>query len=141
MRDRLNARVKHREMFRPFAVSVLEEHREDWFEDSFYAPTMEAVFVVREEKRAKIPAAVHVDQTCRIQSVVRESQPFYWEVIDQFRKQTGVPLIINTSFNDCEPIVCTQEDAFHCFTQCEMDHLVIGKKVFSRQTAVVSQTG
>lgn len=133
MRDRLNARVKHRELFRPFAASVLEEYREEWFDDSFYAPTMEAVFPVKGSKRGKIPAVVHVDDTCRIQSVERQTQPFYWNVIEQFRKITNVPLIINTSFNDSEPIVCTAEDAIRCFTHCEMDYLVIGTTVLSRE--------
>lgn len=137
MRDRLNARVKHRELFRPFAASVLEEHREEWFDQSFFAPTMEAVFPVREAKRGKIAAVVHVDDSCRIQSVVKQTQPFYWNLIEQFRKITGVPMLINTSFNDCEPIVCTETDAFRCFAQCEMDHLVIGNRVYSRGEQVL----
>ncbi len=136
MRDRLNARVKHRELFRPFAASVLEEFREEWFDNSFYSPTMEAVFQVAKSKQGKIPAVVHADQSCRIQSVDKATQPFFWGLIDAFRKVTGVPMLINTSFNDCEPVVCTEEDATRCFNQCEMDYLVINQTVYSRGSAL-----
>lgn len=137
MRDRLNARVKHRELFRPFAASVLEEFREEWFQDSFYSPSMEAVFKVVESKSGKVPAVVHADHSCRIQSVERETQPFYWALIDAFRKISGVPMVINTSFNDCEPIVCSELDAVRCFKQCEMDHLVIGQTVYTRSNSAL----
>jgi carbamoyltransferase len=140
MRDRLNDRVKHRETFRPFAASVLYEYQDEWFENAFYAPTMEAVFQVRENHRAKIAGVVHVDQSCRIQSVTKESQPFYWNLIDAFRKQTGVPMLINTSFNDSEPIVCTQNDAIKCFKSCDMDHLVLGRRIFSRVRDAIALT-
>lgn len=133
MKDKLNERVKHRETFRPFAASVLEEHQNEWFKDSFYCPTMEAVFEVKEKKRKEIPAVVHVDNTCRIQSVRKDTQPFYWQLIEAFRKKTGVPMLLNTSFNDCEPIVCTKEDALKCFFNCDMDYLVFGETVFTRK--------
>ncbi len=132
MRDRLNERVKHRESFRPFAASVLWEYQEEWFENSFFSPSMEAVFPVKELNRPKISGVVHVDHSCRIQSVVRDTQPFFWDLIEAFRKKTGVPMLINTSFNDSEPVVCTPQDALNCFANCDMDHLVLGLRVFSR---------
>ena len=140
MKDKLNHRVKHRETFRPFAASVLWEHQEAWFNDSFFCPSMEAVFIVNESCQQRIPGVVHVDKTCRIQSVVRDTQPFYWQLIEAFRKKTGVPMLINTSFNDCEPIVCTEKDAWECFNNTELDHLVIGSRVFSRVRAPVALT-
>jgi len=88
---------------------------------------------VKPEKRALIPAVVHADHTCRIQSVVRDYQPFFWSLIEAYRKLTGVPMILNTSFNDCEPIVCTQEDALACFKNCEMDILVLSDRVLTRR--------
>ena len=88
MKDRLNHRVKHREAFRPFAASVLWEQQESWFENSFYSPTMEAVFTVKEKSKKKIPAVVHVDGTCRIQSVRKDIQPFYWKLIEAFHEKT-----------------------------------------------------
>jgi carbamoyltransferase len=140
MRDRLNDRIKHRESFRPFAASVMEEHQEEWFENPFTSTSMEAVFVVRENQRSRIPGVVHVDQTCRVQSVQKETQPFYWKLLDAFRKRTGIPLLINTSFNDCEPIVCNLIDATQCFMSCDMDHLVLGSIGFSRVRQPVALT-
>ncbi len=141
MKDRLNERVKHRELFRPFAASVLWEHQSDWFKNSFFSPAMEAVFEVQEKVRNRIPAVVHVDNTCRIQSVIRGTQPFFWGLIEQFRRKTGVPLLLNTSFNDCEPIVASPKDALDCFANCEMDHVVIGNRVISRLLAKTALTG
>lgn len=133
MKDKLNARVKHRESFRPFAASVLEEYQAEWFEDVFYSPTMEAVFQVKSEKQDQIPSVVHADNSCRIQSVSKTSQPFYWKLIDIFRQKTNVPMLINTSFNDCEPIVCTSQDAVRCFLNSDLDYLVLGERVFSKK--------
>lgn len=138
MRERLNHRVKHREPFRPFAASVLWEYQKKWFKGSFHCPSMEAVFEVEESVRNKIPAVVHVDNSCRVQSVRKETQPFYWLLIEAFRKKSGVPLLLNTSFNDNEPIVCSPADALRCFQQTEMDHLVIGRKSFSRARSAVA---
>jgi carbamoyltransferase len=135
MRERLNTRVKHRETFRPFAASVQAEHQSRWFKDVFDCHAMEGVFEVRENVRSQIAAVVHVDNSCRIQTVRRETQPFFWELLDAFRKLTGVPMLINTSFNDNEPIVCTVDDAIRCFQRSDLDHLVIGLKVFSKSTA------
>jgi carbamoyltransferase len=133
MRDQLNARVKHREAFRPFAAFIMFEHQNAWLEHSFYAPTMEAVFKVRSDKQALIPAVVHYDQSCRIQSVRKEIQPFIWSLLDLFHKKTGVPMLINTSFNDSEPVVCTEDDALSCFLHCDMDHVVFDNRVISKK--------
>lgn len=130
MKDKLNARVKHREAFRPFAASVLHEHQHDWFVNSFFCPTMEAVFEVKQPSR--IPAVVHVDNTCRIQSITRDTQPFYWDLVEAFRKKTGVPMLLNTSFNDCEPIVCTEADVWNCFANTELDVIIIGSKAYTK---------
>ncbi|MFM8269601.1 MAG: carbamoyltransferase [Pseudomonadota bacterium] len=138
MKDRLNARVKHRESFRPFAASVLMEHQGQWFENSFYAPTMEAVFPVRPSMRQKIAGVVHADGSCRIQSVNQKLQPFYWNLIEAFRKQTGVPMLINTSFNDSEPIVLTDEDAIRCFLTTEMDYLLLENRLFIKKAQSIS---
>jgi carbamoyltransferase len=132
MRDQLNARVKHREAFRPFAAFVMWEHQQEWFEHSFYAPTMEAVFKVRPEKRGRIPAVVHYDDSCRIQSVRKDVQPFVWSMLQAFYQQTGVPLLINTSFNDSEPVVCSEDDALSCFLHCDMDHIVFDNRIVSK---------
>lgn len=126
MKEKLNARVKHRESFRPFAASVLEEYQDQWFEEAFYSPTMEAVFPVKGGKKKQIPGVVHNDGSCRIQSVRKSLQPFYWSLIEAFRKKTGIPMLINTSFNDCEPIVKDADDALRCFENCDMDILVVG---------------
>ena len=141
MKEKLNSRVKHRESFRPFAASVLEENQQEWFEKVFFSPTMEAVFQVKKEKRSKIPSVVHADNSCRIQSVSKETQPFYWKLIESFRKKTGVPMLINTSFNDCEPIVCSAEDAVRCFLGSEMDHLIIGSQAFSKRSLQLKKVG
>jgi carbamoyltransferase len=140
MKDRLNARVKHRESFRPFAASVLMEYQNQWFENSFHAPTMEAVFPVRSSMKSKIAGVVHVDGSCRIQSVSHNSQPFYWDLIEAFRKKTGVPMLINTSFNDSEPIVLSNEDAIRCFMTTEMDYLLLENRLFSKKAAAIALT-
>ncbi|MBI4404902.1 MAG: carbamoyltransferase [Deltaproteobacteria bacterium] len=132
MKDRLNERVKHRESFRPFAASVLWEHQQKWFHNSFYVPSMEAVFEVSESVRSRVPAIVHADNSCRIQSIVQHTQPFFWSLLECFRKRTGIPMLINTSFNDGEPIVCTEKDAIDCFLNCDMDALVIGNQTYLR---------
>ncbi len=126
MKDTLNARVKRRESFRPFAPSILEEHVAEWFENTYPSPFMLLVYKFKEDKRALVPAVCHVDQTGRLQTVSREIQPRYWEIIDEFRKITGVPILLNTSFNEDEPMVCSPEDAVECFQSTHMDVLVMG---------------
>lgn len=126
MKDILNARIKRRESFRPFAPAILEEATADYFEQTEPDPFMSRVYKVREERRASIPTAVHVDGTGRLQTVRRSTNPRYWAVIDAFRRRTGVPIVINTSFNENEPIVHRPSEAIDCFLRTKMDVLVLG---------------
>ncbi len=132
IKDTLNRRIKHRESFRPFAPSVLEEYVDAYFEDAFASPFMQMVFKVRPEQRAKIPAIRHVDQTGRVQSVSKSVNPKFWRLIEAFRQRTGIPLLLNTSFNESEPIVCSPQDALHCFATTKMDALVLGNFLLLR---------
>ena len=126
MKDILNARIKHREPFRPFAPSVLLEATGDYFDQSYPDPFMLKVYGVRPEKRATIPAVTHVDGTGRLQTVERATSPRYWQLIKAFEGLTGVPVILNTSFNENEPIVCRPREAIDCFLRTRMDALAIG---------------
>lgn len=126
IREVINARIKHREPFRPFAPAVLAEHAADYFEISQPDPFMTLAPRVKPDKVDVIPAAVHVDGTGRIQTVERASNPRYYGVIEEFMKLTGVPVILNTSFNKQEPIVARPEEAISCFLRTEMDTLVLG---------------
>jgi len=132
IKDVLNLRIKHRESFRPFAPSVQEEYLNEYFEDAFESPFMLMVFKVRPEHRPKIPAIKHVDQTGRVQSVSKTTNPKFWNLIEAFRRRTGIPLLLNTSFNENEPIVCSPQDALHCFATTQMDALVLGNLLLSR---------
>jgi carbamoyltransferase len=132
MKDRLNARVKGRESFRPFAPAILREHFSEWFDALRPNPFMVFVQRVRREKAAGIPAVLHVDGTARVQAVDREQSPLFWRLIETFRRRTGVPLVLNTSFNENEPIVCTPEQALACFLRTGMDVLAMGPFVISR---------
>ncbi len=128
MKDILNHRVKSREPFRPFAPSVLEEKAGEYFEmDCPTSPYMLKVFPVREEKRDLIPAVTHRDGTARVQTVSKASNPRYWAVINEFGNQTGIPMVLNTSFNENEPIVCTPEEAVNCYLKTRIDVLVLGR--------------
>jgi carbamoyltransferase len=127
MKDILNARVKHREPFRPYGVSVLRERVGEFFEPDRDSPFMLQVARAHEQVRARIPAVVHANGTTRLQTVTREQNGVYYDLIAAFAAATGVPMVINTSFNDKdEPIVCTPEDAVRCFLGTELDALVIG---------------
>ena len=127
MKDTLNQRVKHREGFRPFAPSVLAEAADEYFEGAVSSPFMLLVFPVRAAQRARVPAITHVDGTARVQTVTRETDPLYYRLIEAFQRRTGVPVLLNTSFNvRGEPIVCTPEDAVRCFRGTEMDYLALG---------------
>ncbi|MDA1349457.1 MAG: carbamoyltransferase, partial [Chloroflexi bacterium] len=126
MRDILNQRIKIRETFRPFAPSVLAEAAGDFFENGRRSPYMLLTDKVRAEKRDLIPAVVHVDGTSRLQTVTKDSNPRYWRLIKEFSILTGVPMVLNTSFNENEPIVCTPEEALGCFLRTKMDTLVLG---------------
>ncbi|HMC73205.1 MAG TPA: carbamoyltransferase C-terminal domain-containing protein [Terriglobales bacterium] len=126
MKDVLNARIKHREWFRPFAPSILAEHQHEFFEHDHPSPFMLHVYKIRPEKRSKLCAVNHVDDTGRLQSVAREENPLFYDLISTFRKKTGTPVVLNTSFNENEPIVCAPQEAIDCFSRTRMDVLAIG---------------
>lgn len=126
MKEILNERIKKREPFRPFAPSILEERTGDYFEQTHPAPTMLMVYQIRPERRDEIPAVTHVDGTGRLQTVSKEVNSRYYELISEFNKLTGVPVLLNTSFNENEPIVCTPRDAIECFLKTRLDVLYLG---------------
>lgn len=133
MKDVLNARIKHREPFRPFAPAVLEEATGEWFTNDHPSPFMLLTYPVRSEKRDRIPAPTHVDGTGRLQTVRREQNPRYYDLISAFAKRTGVPVLLNTSFNENEPICCTPEEAVETFLRTRMDVLVLGDHYVEKQ--------
>jgi carbamoyltransferase len=135
MKDLLNARIKRREPFRPFAPSVLEERAADYFEGCAPDPFMVTVYPIRPAMRERIPAVAHVDGTGRLQTVSRRSNPRYWGLIKAFEDLTGVPVVLNTSFNENEPIVNTPQEALSCFLRVGMDTLVLGDWVLERPGA------
>ncbi|HKW16657.1 MAG TPA: carbamoyltransferase C-terminal domain-containing protein [Terriglobales bacterium] len=126
MKDVLNARIKRREWFRPFAPSVLEERQAEYFEHDHPSPFMLHVYKIRAEKREQLCAVNHVDNTGRLQTVARDENPLYYDLIRAFERETGIPVILNTSFNENEPIVCTPSDAIECFQRTHMDAIAIG---------------
>ena len=153
MQKRLNLKIKYREGFRPFAPSVLAEDAADYFDLAVASPYMLLVAPIREERRTRepagysnlpmyerlyhlrsdLPAITHVDYSARIQTVHRETNPRYWQLISAFKALTGCGLVVNTSFNvRGEPIVCTPEDAYQCFMRTEMDYLVVGNDLFAK---------
>jgi carbamoyltransferase len=132
MKDVLNARIKHREPFRPFAPSVLADEVGDWFEDDYPSPFMVLVYKTRRDKRNLLAAVNHVDDTGRLQTVTAEVNPRYYRLIDTVRELTGVPVVLNTSFNENEPIVCSPEEAIACFVETGMDVLVLGNRIVER---------
>jgi carbamoyltransferase len=132
MRDIINLRIKFRERFRPFAPSILEEQVGEWFEVDEPAPYMEKVFSIRPERREIIPAVTHVDGSGRLQSVSRRTNPLYHQLISRFFEKTGVPIILNTSLNENEPIVRTPAEAISCFLRTDMDALAVGSYLIDR---------
>jgi carbamoyltransferase len=132
MKELLNRKIKRRESFRPFAPSVLEERTGDWFTLSYPDPFMVKVYPIRPEKRPLIPAVTHADGTGRLQTVSRRANPRYWALLRAFEKRTGVPMVLNTSFNENEPIVNTPAEALDCFLRTRMDRLVLGDVVVRR---------
>ena len=126
MKDVLNARIKHREWFRPFAPSIMADYQHEYFEHDHPSPYMLHVYKIRPEKRQSLCAVNHVDDTGRLQTVTREENPLYYDLIAAFHRKTGMPVILNTSFNENEPIVCTPEEAIDCFQRTRMDVLTIG---------------
>jgi carbamoyltransferase len=133
MREIINTRIKFREKFRPFAPSVLEEAHGEYFEGSVPDPFMIQVYPVRADKRGVIPAVTHVDGSGRLQTVSRESNPRYWALIRAFERRTGVAVVLNTSFNENEPIVHQPGEALDCFLRTGMDVLVLGQHVITRR--------
>jgi carbamoyltransferase len=134
MKAILNAKIKRRESFRPFAPSILEEAVSDWFEETDAVPFMMQVFQIREEKRSFIPAVTHVDGSGRLQTVSKNSNPRYHFLINSFRELSGVPILLNTSFNENEPVVCKPQEALDCFLRTKMDVLVMGDTMITRQS-------
>lgn len=132
-KDLLNARIKRRESFRPFAPSVLKEYVHEYFEVNDVVPFMEKVFPVRPEKYAAIPAVTHIDGTGRLQTVDKSVSPRYYALIEAFRIKTGVPVLLNTSFNENEPIVNSPSEALNCFLRTDMDMLVMENIIVERQ--------
>nr|AFK79147.1 carbamoyltransferase [uncultured bacterium F39-01] len=132
MKEILNDRIKKREPFRPFAPSILEERVGDYFEQTHPAPTMLMVYQIRAERREEIPAVTHVDGSGRLQTVSREVNNRYYQLISDFNELTGVPVILNTSFNENEPIVCTPGEAINCFLKTRMDVLYLGNYAVRR---------
>jgi carbamoyltransferase len=133
MKGILNAKIKRRESFRPFAPSVLEDAVAEWFEEDDAVPFMMQVFQIRAEKRALIPAVTHVDGSGRLQTVYKRSNPLYHRLISTFQDLTGVPMVLNTSFNENEPVVCEPKEALDCFLRTRMDVLVMGETFLYRQ--------
>jgi len=136
IKEMLNAKIKRRESFRPFAPSILRESVAEWFEQDDDVPFMMEVFQIRSEKRALIPAVAHVDGSGRLQTVHRETNPLFHSLISAFRALTSVPLVLNTSFNENEPVVCRPEEALDCFLRTKMDVLVLGDFVVERNISV-----
>jgi len=135
MKDILNLKIKRRESFRPFAPSILREAVPAWFETDDDVPFMMEVFQIRQEKRAQVPAVTHVDGSGRLQTVHRDTNPRYYRLIEAFAEQTGVPMVLNTSFNENEPVVCRPEEALDCFLRTRMDMLVLGNWMIVRDGA------
>ena len=132
IKDVLNAKIKRRESFRPFAPSILREEVAEWFETDDDVPFMMQVFQIRHKYREMVPAVTHVDGTGRLQTVHKETNPRYHRLIEHFRELTGIPLVLNTSFNENEPVVCFPEEALDCFLRTKMDVLVLGNFVLAR---------
>tara|TARA_A100001015_G_scaffold320117_1_gene445377 strand:+ start:2502 stop:2924 length:423 start_codon:yes stop_codon:yes gene_type:complete len=132
IKDVLNKKIKLRESFRPFAPSVLEEMSNDYFEIDYSSPYMLNVVNAKKLAKDKVPSVVHVDNTCRVQTVNIKDNKEYYNLINEFYKLTGVPIILNTSFNENEPIVLSPEHAFNCFKRTSMDCLVLENWIIFR---------
>jgi carbamoyltransferase len=139
MRDTLNTRIKRRESFRPFAPAILEERVGDYFELSDPDPFMCKVYPIRPARRAEIPAVTHVDGSGRLQTVSCRQNPRFWKLIRAFAELTTVPVLLNTSFNENEPIVDTPDQALDCFLRTQMDRLVLGDWVVERLGSAAAQ--
>jgi carbamoyltransferase len=133
MREIINTRIKFRERFRPFAPSILEEAVDEYFVGATTDPFMLQVYPIRPEKRSVVPAVTHVDGSGRLQTVGPQTNERYWRLIKAFHAATGVPMLLNTSFNENEPIVLRPEEALDCFLRTHMDVLVMGRDVLARR--------
>jgi len=138
MRDIINLKVKQREPFRPFAPSVLEEKSYDYFGNPIPSPFMLFAFKVNPDRQKEIPAVTHVDGTARPQTVSKEANPLYWDLIKEFENRTGVPVLLNTSFNVQEPIVCSPKDAVACFLKTKVDYLVLNNLLIEQPSKASS---
>ncbi len=132
MKNILNLKIKRRESFRPFAPSILREHVSNWFENDDEVPFMMKVYQIKENKRQEIPAVTHVDGSGRLQTVYKDTNEKYYDLINEFYKLTNIPILLNTSFNENEPIVNKPEEALDCFLRTKMDTLVIGNFIIKR---------
>ena len=132
MRDILNLKIKKRESFRPFAPTILREYVNEFFEIDDNVPFMEKVFVIRKDKRKLIPAVTHADGTGRLQTITEEQNPIYYKLVKSFYNITGIPIVLNTSFNENEPIVCTPQEALDTFLRTKMDILVLNGFLINR---------
>ena len=141
MREIINTKIKFREKFRPFAPSILEEALDEYFVGAVPDPFMIQVYPVRPDKRAVIPAVTHADGSGRLQTVSRQTNLLYWQLLKAFEKQTGVPVLLNTSFNENEPIVHKPEEALDCFLRTRMDVLVLGRHTLEKPGAAARGGG
>jgi len=137
MKEILNSKIKRRESFRPFAPSVLEEDVSDWFEEDDAVPFMMQVFQINEDKRAQIPAVTHVDGSGRLQTVSKTTNPRYHKLISSYKALTGVSMVLNTSFNENEPVVCTPKEGLDCFLRTNMDVIVLGEFFLKRGSSEI----
>jgi len=133
MREILNLKIKRREPFRPFAPAIIEEFVGDYFTSTHPSPFMLMAREVRPGQRSRIPATTHVDGTGRLQTVNENQNPRFYKLLREFGRQTGVPILLNTSFNENEPIVCRPQEALDCFLRTKMDVLVLGNFVIRRE--------
>ena len=133
MKDTINLKIKRRESFRPFAPSVLKEDVDIFFEQNVDSPFMMHVVKIREEWRSKLPAVTHVDGTGRVQTVDNESNPLFHKLISAFKDKTGIGMVLNTSFNENEPVVDTPQQAYDCFRRTDMDALCLGRYILRKE--------
>ena len=133
MKDIINRKVKRRESFRPFAPSILADRVGDYFEQDLESPFMMHVVRIRPDRRGELAAVCHEDSTGRLHSVTREQNPIYYDLISAFAARTGTPVILNTSFNENEPVVNTPDEAISCFVRNDMDVLALGSFLVTRQ--------
>ena len=132
MKEILNAKIKRRESFRPFAPSILREAMAEWFETDYDVPFMLQVYQIRSEKQRLIPAVVHVNGSGRPQTVTACQNPRYYRLIKAYEARTGIPMVLNTSFNENEPVVCRPEEALDCFLRTKMDLVVMGNWIIEQ---------